>query len=592
MGLKLFEGDNDDVEKLDKIEINEEFARRYEHNKKREDLQRLEELKKKGLIDDSDNEDSSEDDEEEEEEEDLNPSSNLKFIDVLLKIKKGDPILNNKDATLFVSESESESNSELKEKSKDEKKKKKNKPKYLKDVVFKHLIEGGPEFGDKKDDEEEEEKKVKTYFEEQEDLRKEFLNADKEDEDAEDLFKVKVNGKRGDELGDDEEVSTEFAKKLDEAFGEDDKFLKDYFGKEMWKDDKKRKREDVEEVEFSEDEEEIERQEDYERDFNFRFEENGGDRVWGHSRKVEGSVRKKANARKLQRERKEERMVQAEEERKEELKRLKNLKKKEMREKLEKIKETAGIGEDEVCLLDVADLEEEFDPNDHDRKMKKAFDDAYYEANDMDPEFGSDKDEYDAELEKPEFDKEDELLGYNVGEPRDDNDVAEEDKHKKKKKRKRTSKGTNTVKEHLMEEYYKLDYEDTIGELKTRFKYRPVKAKRFGLTPEEILTIEDKNLNQYVSLKKLAPYREKEWKLPLCKAHQAKKTLKGEISDVLEAEKKPKFDNKENFAGETDGTSKQSRRSRWRKKKAEYKLSAARLKAYSGNISESKRKKN
>lgn len=95
MGLKLFEGDDDDIEKLDKIEINEEFARRYEHNKKREDLQRLEELKKKGLVDDSNKEDSSEDDEEEEEEEYLNPSSNLKFIDAFLKIKKGDPILNN-----------------------------------------------------------------------------------------------------------------------------------------------------------------------------------------------------------------------------------------------------------------------------------------------------------------------------------------------------------------------------------------------------------------------------------------------------------------------------------------------------------------
>nr|XP_016465749.1 PREDICTED: protein KRI1 homolog [Nicotiana tabacum] len=379
-------------------------------------------------------------------------------------------------------------------------------------------MEEGPEFGDKEDDEKEDEKKVKTYFEEQEDLRKEFLNADKEDD--EDLFKLKVNEKRGDEL-----------------------VFKGLF--EEW---------DVEEVEFSKDEEEIERQEDYERDFNFRFEENGGDQVWGHSRKVEGSVRKKANARKLQRERKEERMVQAEEERKEELKRLKNLKKKKMKEKLEKIKETAGMGEDEVCLFDVDDLEEEFDLDDHDRKMNKAYDDAYYEANYMDPEFGSDKDEDDVELEKPEFNKEDELLRYNVDEPRDDDDAAEEGK-RTKKKRKRPSTRMKIVKEQLMEEYYKLDYEDTIGDMKTRFKYRPVKAKRFGLTPEELLTIEDKDLNQYVSLKKLVPYREKEWKV--------KKTLKGKISDVAKAEKKPKFDNKEKFAGETDGASKQSRRSRW-----------------------------
>ncbi|KAK4359055.1 hypothetical protein RND71_021284 [Anisodus tanguticus] len=612
MGMKLFEGDG--VEKLDKIEINEEFARRYEHNKKREDLQKLQELKKKGVIDDEGDTSSSD----EEEVEDLNGSSNLKFFDGLLKIKKGDPVvLNNKDAKLFDSESET-NNSDS-----EEKKNKKKKPMYLKDVVSKHLIEEGPEFGDS--EEEEEEKKVKTYNEEQDELRKEFLNAVNEDEDEEELFKVK---ERWDGLGDDEEGDTEFVKKLDEFFGEDEKldeetvFLKDFFRKEMWKDDKKRKGDDAEDVEFSEDEEEIETQEDYEREFNFRFEENVGDRVWGHSRKVEGSVRKKTNARKLQRDRKEERMAQAEEERKEELKRLKNLKKKEMKEKLEKIKETAGIGDDVDCLLDVGDLEEEFDPDEYDRKMKKAFGDAYYDADDINPDFGSDEDE----IEKPDFDKEDELLGLpkgwdNADEPRDgflstrekllkaiekegdnkgsaDDDGVDED-GKRKKKRKRSNTVMKEVREELMEEYYKLDYEDTIGDLKTRFKYRPVKAKRFGLAPEEMLMMEDKELNQYVSLKKIAPYREKEWKVPRIKTHQVIQELKGRVSHVPKADKKPKFDNKEKIEGETDDrkmkqeepngdTSKQSRK---RKKQAEHNLSTSRLKAYSANPSESNRKK-
>lgn len=618
MGLKLFDGDDDE---LDKIEINEEFARRYEHNKKREDLQKLEELKKKGIIDDSD---TASDDEEDEEEEDLDPSSNFKFFDGLLKIKKGDPVLNTKDAKLFGSESETSSEEEEDKEKEKKKKKKKKKPMYLKDVVSKHLIEEGPEFGD---EEKTDEKKAKTYAEEQDDLREEFLNAVKDDDDGdEDLFKVKETEK-------DEEGDPEFAKKLDEFFGEDDKldeetvFLKDYFRKEMWRDDKKSSKsgdEMMEEVEFSEDEEEIEKQEDYEREFNFRFEENAGDRVWGHSRKVEGSVRKKPNARKLQRERKEERMVQAEEERKEELKRLKNLKKKEMKEKLEKIKESAGIGADGVCLLDVDDLEEEFDPDKYDRKMKESFGDAYYEGDDMDPEFGNDEDD----LEKPDFDKEDELLGLpkgwdNVDEPRDgflstrekllkaienegdheqttgdnkvsgdEDEVAEEGK--RKKKRKRTNTVMKAVREELMEEYYKLDYEDTIEDLKTRFKYRPVKAKRFGLAPAELLTMEDKELNQYVPLKKIAPYREKEWKVSRMKMLQLK--------DVPKSNKKTKFDNKEKVEGESDDrkkkqeestadTSKQSRRSRKRKKQAEHNLSTSRRKAYSANPSGSNSKK-
>lgn len=82
MGLKLFDGDSsgEDDEKLNKIEINQEFVRRYEHNKKREDLQRLEELKKKGVIDsESDSDKSSSEEEEEEEEENANLSKKKRF---------------------------------------------------------------------------------------------------------------------------------------------------------------------------------------------------------------------------------------------------------------------------------------------------------------------------------------------------------------------------------------------------------------------------------------------------------------------------------------------------------------------------------
>ena len=41
----------------------------------------------------------------------------------------------------------------------------------------------------------------------------------------------------------------------------------------------------------------------------------------------------------------------------------------------------------------------------------------------------------------------------------------------------------------------------------TRFRYTPVKPEAFALTPVEILLATDQELNEYVSIKKYAPYR-------------------------------------------------------------------------------------
>jgi len=66
-----------------------------------------------------------------------------------------------------------------------------------------------------------------------------------------------------------------------------------------------------------------------------------------------------------------------------------------------------------------------------------------------------------------------------------------------------------------LEEYYKLDYENMIGDLPTRFKFRGVKANTYGLDVADILTADDKEqLNQHVSTKKLASYCGEEWEAP------------------------------------------------------------------------------
>ncbi|KAG6432632.1 hypothetical protein SASPL_104213 [Salvia splendens] len=475
----------------------------------------------------------------------------------------GEEELKKPNAKLFESDDEDSDEEE------DTASMKKGKPMYLKDVVSKQLIEAGPELSDEEDGsgDDGENNKLKSYSQEQEELRKQIVKS------LEQIGKSKDHG-------------------------------------------------DVD-VNISEDEDEVEKQEDYERELNFRFEENAGDRVMGHSRKVEGSVRKKDNARKSQRERKEERMAQAEFERKEELKRLKNLKKKEIKEKLEKIREVAGT---EGIFLDKDDLEDEFDPEAHDKKMNEAFGEEYYGAEDVDPQFGTDDDE-DEDLEKPDFDKEDELLGLDKGwdevdksgegfksfrerimkdrlasgeEEKDGEDEGNQRGNKRKRKHK-PSEVEKAVIEELLDEYYKLDYEDTIGDLKTRFKYRPVKAKRFGLSAEEILALDDKELNQYVSLKKIAPYRENEWKVPRIKTIQLKqsKYRKGNTSKAVDEDRKGKGKEVEvNAVGseksrpmELNGEEKTVSRKRKRKQEqAELKISQSRLMAYEKIPSKSKSK--
>ncbi|ESW19467.1 hypothetical protein PHAVU_006G127600 [Phaseolus vulgaris] len=591
MPLQLFDGSDSENDDISKIKIDEGYARKFEHNKKREDLQRFEELKKKGVIDSSSpshsrgEEDSESEASDDDDYEKLVNSrkSDREFFDALIKVKKQDPILKQKDVRLFGTDDNSDDEEEN-FKSED---KRGEKPMYLKDVNAKHLIEEGADFGHEEEEMEEKGKRKgkkvmsskdehfvnkdgkKTYGDELEELKRDFRRAVEKEglEDGEEEF-FTVKG----EVGEEDKVDSddkELEDKLDEYFGgdvesnENSKFLRSYFMNKMWidKNGKNLNAGEDELQEISEDEMELERQEEYE----YRFQENPGDRVLGHARKVEESVRKKTNTRREQRKSKEERMAIAQKEREEELKHLKNLKKQEIQEKVKKIMKTAGINDDDLIPLSMAEIEEEFNPEEYDRMMKAAFDDKYYNAEDADPDFCSDNDD----IEKPDFEKEDELLGLPKGwdacgsnggflaarekvlkekiENTSDDDlpdggeeegVEEEGDEEEEKipeegsrKRKRKTALLEKARQAMMDEYYKLDYEDTIGDLKTRFKYAKTKPSRFGMSASEILLMEDKELNQYVSLKKLAPYRDEEWKL----SRQKRYALKMRAKELLRA---------------------------------------------------------
>jgi len=277
----------------------------------------------------------------------------------------------------------------------------------------------------------------KTYDDEQEELKREFREAEEKGslgDDELDFLTLKEEVCEDKVDSDDKELE----EKLNDYFsGDHESFLRNYFMKKMWMDKNAEKsnvgEEDLQDI--SEDEMEIERQEEYEH----QLQENSGDRVFGHARKLEGSVKKKRSTRKEQRKSKDERMAIAQKERDEEVKHLKNVKKQEIQERVKQIMKTSGI--------DDVDNEKEKSPEKGGRKRK----------------------------------------------------------HKTSLLEKATTE--------MMDEYYGIDYGDTIGDMKTRFKYAQTKPNKFCMSAPEILLMDDKELNQHVPLKKLAPYQEEEWKL-------------------------------------------------------------------------------
>ena len=308
-----------------------------------------------------------------------------------------------------------------------------------------------------------------------------------------------------------------------------DSFLSNYITNKKWKFDKSYdiSYNDDDDINDDDDETELDRMENFESKYNFRFEEllangnkNDADtnglkniQVVGHSRSTEGSVRRVDDKRKKQREEKAERKDKEKRQREAELRRLKNIKREELLNRIKKISKVSGLGN---LGLDENDLDEDWDPDKYEKMMSKNFGDNYYDENDEN--IDEIMEGFDEDIAYDDYDNED-----------DDNVKIKlkpkKDKSKKKKKQKQVSKDNDgedidDIDEYvqtldskgkeeavqLMDEYYKLDYVDVVGDIKTRFKYKQVDKEDFGLTTEEILMADDKDLNSFVGLKKLSAY--------------------------------------------------------------------------------------
>ncbi|CAH1164664.1 unnamed protein product, partial [Phaedon cochleariae] len=522
-----------------------EYAKNYNNWRNKEELNKF----KTKYGEDIDQEESSSSSEDED---GIELSENLEkdFFKTLACLKNKDPRIYDENVQFF---------SENIEESRKSSRKKKDEVVTIKDYERKLILEKGGVLSDEEDEYEENRPRSPTYVEEQKQLKENLKKVlDDVDEDNEDnewggIFqqRQKTKEEKDKEEADYKKWLTGQKKNLDDKtveselkplkdywnkpdLDEEEKFLRDYILKKKFLDDDEDDHVPTydeivhdSDQDLSNDEENIEKQEEFEHKFNFRFEEPDQEFIKQFPRTVENSLRRKDDRRKVKRQEVKERKKSEKDEKMRELKKLQELKRKEIEDKLEKLKEITG---NESLGFNGEDIDGDFDPDEHDRKMKALFSDEYYagEEDEQKPQFP----DLDEELEIENWER------YNVG--NQDASHCEDDdfnmdcdynpqmstqeelieNSRGRKKRKRKSKFAEALGkpkpkydpsdrnyEKYFDDYYKLDCEDIVADIPCRFKYRKVAPNDFGLTTEEILLANERELNKWCSLKKAVQIR-------------------------------------------------------------------------------------
>ncbi|PNP55619.1 hypothetical protein THARTR1_04143 [Trichoderma harzianum] len=527
------------------FKVNEEYARRFEHNKKREEKQRLEEKIKR----EEENDDSSSTDETEDEDgflatEDLDAQISA----TLQAIRNKDPRVYDKDITFYQPEDD---NAEAATKEK------KEKPVFLRDYQREKLLRG--DVGGSDDEEE----APKTYQQEQDAIKKSLLSeidaakaedSDEDDED-EDGFVKRKEPAQTDSNG--LHPSRAKAVKLSEvdvnnADRDPETFLSNFMAARAWVADEGSRWEAFE----SDDGEEDNRAEEFEQAYNLRFEdpEKSNEVLKSYARDFAAarSVRREEKTgRKRQRELEREKKEAEKEQLREDKARLRKLKLEETEGKLRKIKQAAGaFGKELTDEQWMKFLDDAWENDKWEGEMKKWFDEGYYainEANvasddddemDVDEEDGSKKpkkkkpkkpkwdDDIDINDIIPDFDAGDEKpnIALSDDEAQDGGDDDEDEPSAKKLKSSDHKKARQESQKKARQERTKLealvdakmhltDHDVLKGEGSGGFRYRETSPQAFGLTARDILLApSDKVLNEFAGLKKLATFRDAEKK--------------------------------------------------------------------------------
>ncbi|KAJ4369889.1 Kinetochore protein Spc24 [Neocucurbitaria cava] len=508
------------------LKVNEDYARRFEYNKKREEQHRLEAKYGKGKAlqtADDDSDDSEEGVEEDDAAELLDEDLDDQVNATLQALRSKDPRIYNKDAT-FYRELDAEgpdANGPAKEQSL-----------TLKQYHTKNLLEG------KLTGEDNEDAPPRTYAQEQEETRQNLvkeMHAAADDDDDDDFLVAKEKPLASNKAK--VKITVEDVEKAD---GDPETFLSNFMASRAWLPAGPAQFQPLN----SDDDEEDAAAEEWEHSYNLYFEDTAGanEKIMTYARDAVASTtvrRDDATGRRKAREMARAKREAERREKEQDLARLRKLKVEEMEQKVNQIRKIGGLSGREFNMEEWKDvLEADWSDDQWDAEMQKRFGDAYYGAGgaglDSDDEVQSKR----KEPKKPKFDDDidikdlvpdftddaEEKPAFTLSSDEEDADVvdAEDDdeieakaaKSSKKRKQERAdAKSAARRDRRLIENLVNdnLEYEAALAsrpKAPTRFRYRETSPTTFGLTPRDILLADDKQLNEFAGLKKLAAFRD------------------------------------------------------------------------------------
>ncbi|KAL2128676.1 hypothetical protein VTI74DRAFT_8850 [Chaetomium olivicolor] len=543
------------------LKINEEYARRFEHNKKREELHRLQEKYKAGG-DAEEDESSSEDETEDDDAVLVTEDLDAEISATLQAIKNKDPRIYDKNAVFYKPFDPNAAP-----------KKKEEKPMFLRDYHRERYLSGDVGADD---DSAAAASVPRTYAQEQDDIKKSILSeinaaaaaaADDEEEWSDDDAFIKPVKKDDGPAENGIHPSRAANIKLTDidvanADKNPEEFLNKFMASKAWATEEGASKWQAFESDDGEDADDL--ADEFEHAYNMRFEDptKSNEFLKTYSRNMANarSARKEElTGRKKQRALEKERKEAEKKEREAERARLRRLKIEEASEKLAKIKKAAGmsgktLSEEEWMKF----LEDAWENDKWEEEMKKRFNEEYYaEADDMsldededDEEQGGDKkkkkkpkkpkwdDDIDIKDIIPDFDDESKpaITLSDIDEAAEsqpagdvsgsDSDSDSERPAKKRKTSKDIKKERIAAKREARAELAKIEaLVDTKMELENPralassskstggFRYRETSPQSFGLTARDILLApSDAALNEFAGLKKLATFRDAEKK--------------------------------------------------------------------------------